>query len=264
MGLLVVGAVLIVGAAALLFFAKKAQETQEKLLVTQTSTCADLAQVLDAVSAELGGVSGGQVTEIKGRTVGGTPVLKAPLSDRDCVWYRSTITEHYREYEWRGQEPNRRRELVDKSRGVSDECSTYDIVIDDGTGRITVDLEGCDVDGAEQIMDRRVSDDDGWAHRFEIKVGVFSFGNSEGITGYQHQEWIIPVGEEVYAIGEARKDGNGLRLAKAREKGVPFMVSTRGEEEVMASKGKQALWMRIGAGACVVAGTGLLIAGLLA
>lgn len=268
MGLVVVGVVLFALAAGLWWGGTLAERKRQVLLATETVTCGDLAATFDAVTAELGSTTFGRVVEVCGRARPGPVALVAPLSDRPCVWYRSTITEHYREYEWRGSEKNndRHRELVDKSRTVSDETSSDAFAIDDGSGSVLVAVDDAKIDVPEQVMDRRVQgDDSGWANRFSVNIGPFSLtGSGEGTTGYQHREWIVAVDATVFAIGEAQRDGSGggLRLGKPRDKAAPFIVSTRDEAAVQNSASNSARAFQIGTIVAAVAGAGAVIAGL--
>ncbi len=265
MALVLIGLALFAVAGGLWWAGTQAQQRQQALVATETSSCADLDATLVAVAEGVGDATIGRQVEVCGTANPGPVKLTAPLSGRECVWYRTTVTEHYREYEWRGSEQNkdRRRELVDRSREVSDEASSDPFVLDDGSGTITVHVEGADIDHPQQVIDRRVVSDDGWAGRLSVRLGPITLdGGGDGITGYQHCEWVVPVGARVFAIGEAHRDA-GLSLRKPRT-GAPFIVSLRSEEELRQSAASSAKWMQIGMVAVVVAGVACVIFGLFA
>jgi hypothetical protein len=267
MALVLIGVALFAAAGGLWWGAGQALQRQQALMATETSSCSDLDATLVAVAEGVGDATIGHQVEVCGTAKPGPVALTAPLSGRACVWYRTTVTEHYREYEWRGSEQNkdRRRELVDRSREVSNEASSDPFALEDGSGRITVHVEGADIDHPQQVIDRRVVNDDGWAGRLSVRLGPITLdGGGDGITGYQHEEWVVPVDAQVFAIGEAHKDGGGLLLRKPRTGGAPFIVSLRTEEELRKSAASSAQWMRIGMIAAGVGGIGCVIAGCLA
>jgi len=267
MVLVLVGVALLAVAGGLWWGVGRAQKRKEALMATETSTCKDLDATLVAVAEGVGDSTIGHVVEVTGEAKPGPVALTAPLSQRACVWYRTTVTEHYREYEWRGSDQNhdRRRELVDKSREVSDEVSSDPFVLDDGSGFIAVNIDGADIDHPQQVIDRRVVSDDGWANRLSVRLGPITLdGGGDGITGYQHCEWVVPVGARVFAIGEAHKEGSGLLLRKPRSGDSPFIVSLRSEEELRTSAAKSAKWMQIGMIAAGAAGVGCVVFGCVA
>jgi len=159
--------------------------------------------------------------------------LTAPESGREVVWHRTLLTEHYTTTETDSEGKSRQ---VDKTRVVAQHESQEPFVVRDATGEIVVDPRGADLDNPFEFVDkfeRNSSNidlcDSKWANIAEqfAKAGV------QG--GIQHQEWGIPVGQQLYVLAEAN-DRSGTLTMSRPEKG-RFTISTKTEEELRDSAG---------------------------
>lgn len=252
--LLVIGGVLLVGAAVLAFLGRRAARRVGAVAGTQRSSCGELRGVA--------GVSQGALVELGGAAASGPDgELRSPLAERACVWYRSTITEVYRTYETRGSGSNRRRELVEKKRERSDETSSQRFALDDGSGTATIDPRDAHVDRPIEVLDRMVTDDTGgWSRRFNLSIdfGIFNLGGGEGTIGFEQEEWILPAGQQLYVLGEARAEGDGAVVAEPKDGG-ELLISTRSEDEVLKSSKRRVFAFNAGAASCGVAGLALVV-----
>ena len=241
---ILIGVVLLVVAGALYFFAGRAKSRGAGLAAAPTVPVKDLGSV------------GPMLVEVVGTAVAAGPTLTSPIGGQPCVWFRSTVHELYRERVGTGQ--NARTQ--NKERLVSDDTSPNPIVIDDGTGTVTVDLDGCDVDRPVLALDRRIDDDDSLGE--ELLKGLLN-PRGDDAYGYRQREHIIAAGQRLFAIGVVTVGTDGPRLTKPTEKGQPFLVSTRDEAQLQRSAASSSRWLTVGAVVAGVAGVAAVIAGAL-
>lgn len=100
-----------------------------------------------------------------------------------CVWQRYEVWEHWMRSSLRSR--RRWREWVEG------ETSTELFAVDDGTGRVLVDLGRAHLEGLRPAVDRITSPDRSEPH----SVGEYE------ITGYQHTSWLIRPGDALTVMG---------------------------------------------------------------
>ena len=242
---IVIGIVLLLAAAAMYFFANRSEQRGAGLAAAPTVPVKDLGSV------------GSAVVEVVGTAVAAGPTLTSPIGQQPCVWYRSVVEELYRDTVGTGD--NRRTQ--NKERVVSDDSSPNPIAIDDGTGTVLVELDGCDVDRPVLALDRRIDDGEGLAE--ELLASLVN-SRRDDTYGYRQREHIIPAGQRLFAIGAVTMGPDGPRLTKPSEKGQPFMVSTRSEAQLASSAASSARWLQVGAVVAGVLGVVAIVAGALA
>lgn len=244
--LVVVGAVLVVAAVVPALLGRRARRRAQAVADTPTTRCEDVGMMTIP----------GQDTRVECIGVaapGSAGPLTAPLSDRECVWYRSQVTEHYWDTERRTDAQGRSTSnRVRRTRQVSDEHSSAPFTITDETGSVAVDARDARIDRPEKALDR-----------FEDRPreGIWKelvFGSRT--IGYQHEEWVVAAGTPLYVIGAAVQRGEGWVLA--RPPGGELTVSTRSQEELLAATRRAATWWSVGAGALAAVGVVVLVVGL--
>lgn len=100
-----------------------------------------------------------------------------------------------------------------------------------------------------------------------MQFGGFSFTLSptqggRRITGYHYSEHVIPLGEQVYILGEASDREKELIIRQPQEKGKPFIISVRSEEEITKGLEKSATlqqWFGFG---LIAVGLAVIVAGI--
>lgn len=243
--------VLLLGIGALLLFLKgKSEDKLLEVKATKTSPACDLNDLCQAVADEIGPGGFAQLAEVKGRVECDRP-LQGELSEEPCVWYSMNVEELYEEtYTETDANGNPVTRTRTGSTTVANNTRSVPFVVRDETGVVAIYPEGAKIEG-HQVLNRHEPAQSGAG---TISLGNFSMSlspnNGRRITGYRYSEQIIPVGEQLYVIGEAsdREDGK-LALRSPGEKGKPFIVSVRSEEEVTkgletAAKVKQ--WIGFG------------------
>jgi len=260
-----IGAIVAAVLAVVLFLIARSQAAKAAdIASTQTSTVAGLSELASKVAAEIGAGSFAEYAEIKGRAACDS-VLRADYSETECVWYECVATREYEEEYWENDSEGRRQR---KTRRGSEEVSRMlrdpPFFIEDGTGRIRVEPSGAAIEPEKSFSSFEPGEGSG-----SIRAGAFSLSVAMGLAagrrtlGYRFEERCIPVGREVYAIGQASDSGGTLALRKPDAKGKRFIVSLRSEEAILAGAKKASLGLRIGAGVAAAAAAGLAAAGLL-
>jgi len=254
------GVIALVVAAVAYFYAHSQQKSLSEMTLAETVTCDELGQLSAAAAEAVGAGSFGQACEVVGVAAPGAQgALTAPESGREVVWHRTLLTEHYTTTETDSEGKSRQ---VDKTRVVAQHESQEPFVVRDATGEIVVDPRGADLDNPFEFVDkfeRNSSNidlgDSKWANIAEqfAKAGV------QG--GIQHQEWGIPVGQQLYVLAEAN-DRSGTLTMSRPEKG-RFTISTKTEEELRDSAGTTVAIATSIAVVVGVIGVVLLVLGLL-
>ena len=253
------GIIALVVAAVAYFYARSQRKSLRAMTLTETLTCGELAQLSSAAAEAVGPGSFGQACEVAGAAAPGAQgVLRAPESGREVVWHRTVLTEHYTATETDSQGKSRE---VDKTRVVASHATEDPFVVRDATGEIVVDPRGADMDEPFELADRFERNaanfelgDSKWANLAE------QFANAGVRGGIQHQEWGIPVGQQLYVLAEANDRSGGLTMS--RPEAGRFLISTKTEQELRKSAGSTVAIATAIAGVFGVAAVVLLVLGL--
>ena len=236
------------------YYRRLLQATQR----TETLQCSQLTELSKAAAEAVGPGSFNQGCEVVGTAVGaeGGP-LTGPESKQECVWHKTVLTEHY--WDWETDSDGDRRR-VERQREISSHTSETPFLVDDGSGRVSIDPRGATIDGEEKVVSR-MERDPGRAQSSGIlglAQSVFEFGDRT--IGIEHEEWIIRTGGRLYVLGEVTDRRGLLQLAKPDEG--PMIISTRSEEEFAASSRKWVKWSLIAAAVLAPAGVVLTVLAL--
>ena len=130
--------------------------------------------------------------------------------------------------------------------------------IEDATGSLAVDPAGASFT-AEQALSR--TEPAGSGPR-QLTVGRYSLDAPADprTRGYRFFEETIPVGREIYALGEVTDPGGELRLASPTGEG-RLLISVKSREQLLKELGSGSKFMRGAAIACGVLGLLLLVFG---
>lgn len=264
--LVIVGIALLILGGVLLLVRRSQQGKLLEILGTKTSTAQELIKAAEYVAERLGERgSFKQVTEVKGVLKCDNP-LRSEIAQEPCVYYSMTVTREYEESYW--ETDSQTKQQVRKTRRSSDVVSQNSqripFWVEDATGPTWVNPEGADIDSV-QVIDKFESNTGGI-----IALGGFSFnvGSLVGqmlsdtrTLGYRFREHILPIGRQVYVLGEAADSTGTVQIQKPSTKG-KFIISLKSEEELVRSTKSTIQWLLVGAVACGLAGLGLIVAGL--
>jgi hypothetical protein len=216
MGFFIGGGVCLLIAVIGFFILGAAKRKQEDIVGTETYSAAEIADVYKTSKEEMLDGSFKFPCELKG-TVDAERFLTAPLSGKRGVWYRSLVERQRQVTELVTDSKGRRQKRVSQVwETVSDETDSVDFHVVDGSGRTRVAVKGAEIIGAHVVHDR-----------FEPEKG---FGDNR-VLGYRKQEWLIPEGVNVYALGVVTDAGGELAMRKTGDD--RFIVSLKSEQELV-------------------------------
>ena len=238
--MLIAGGVLLAVAVAAFFWHRSTGKRLAALASTETLPCTKLT--VD------------QACEVVGTAQPGpAAVLKGPASGRECVWWRHEVTEHWEEWT---TDSNGKQTRNNRSRQVKDEASSDLFTLKDEAGQVLVSVAGATIDDPVKSFRERKD------VQQSISEGLIdALLTNDRDREIEVEEWILPVGEQLYVRGQPTDSEQGLMMV---DPGDQFLISTRSEEELTSSAG---LWNKVSLITMIVsavAGVGLLIAGALA
>lgn len=265
MAAIIIGAVLL-GISLLLFFLRR--KSQDKLLEiksTQTSTAKDLHDLWQSVKNELGTTGGfKQLTEVKGVVKCDQP-LTGELSKQPCVYYEMEVLERFEEtyYEKDAQGNNQRRTRTGTT-SVAHNTQSVPFYVEDPTGKTLINPHAADIDPVKAVSKYEQN----IQNRNTLSFGGFSLNvsqnrNDRRILGYEFTEKIIPLDRRAYVIGEATDTSGELMIQKPAEKGKPFIITLKSEEELTKGTESNIKALMIGAMISLVAGIAALAYGII-
>lgn len=262
---IIIGLALIGLSVLLIFLRRKSQDKLLEIKSTQTSSTKDLADLCQSVKDGIGN-SGGfkQLSEVKGIVKCAKP-LSGELSKQPCVYYTMDVSERYEEtYYEKDSKGNSVRRTRTGSTTVASNSQSVHFEVEDASGRITVNPNGADIDPVQVVSKYEPS----MQGRNSISFGSFSFNvaRSTGdrkILGYEFTEKIIPLDRRVYVIGEASDSTGELMIQQPSEKGKPFIVTLKSEEELTKGTESNIKALMIGAIVSLIAGLGAIAYGII-
>jgi hypothetical protein len=226
------------------------------------SVMADTRTVGAGEAAHIADPSGTAKVEVYGVAEAREP-LTAPVSGKQCVYFRHQVEELRVEYDRDSQGNRQRRESWHT---ITDEKRHTQFTVRDSTGAVQVNPEKADfvpqktVDNAYGAPGYEPGARSGLGGVVGGVVGdvIGSALGGERSAGIRSSEWIVPVGQQTYVIGNARQTPSGPVLCKGEGH---FMISYKSEEE-LARKFRLAyiLWMVFG----IALGAGGITAAIIA
>jgi len=261
----IVGAILLV-IAVCLYFARRSQSGKlAQVMATETSTCAQAAEMCRGTEG-MSAVAAGAQVEVKG-TAEPREVLTAEMSGRECVCYKTRVERKWEEERWeRDSDGNRQRRTRSGTETMSENeiLNAFDVC--DETGKVLVDPQGANIDWVDSVDKFERGDPEGGTLSiggFRLSIGGIGLGTGGRRTlGYHYQEWILPPQRRVYVLGAPGESNGEPCIVNPDQRGSRFIVSVKSEEEIVKSATRQVFWLTIAAGLCAVAGVALIVAWL--
>ncbi|MGI5834909.1 MAG: E3 ubiquitin ligase family protein [Chloroflexota bacterium] len=264
--LIVVGIVLLILGVVLFLMRRSQQSKLMDIMGTKTSTSQELQKAAEYVAERLGQQgSFKQIAEVKGVLKCDSP-LRSEIAQEPCVYYSMTVTREYEETYWETDSKTKRRQRRTRrgSEVVSQNSQRIPFWVEDSTGSILVNPEGADID-AVQVIDKFENNTGGvitlGGFSFDVGSLVGQFLSDSRTLGYRFRESILPIGRQIYVLGEAADTTGKIQVQKPSGK-EKFIISLKSEEELIRSTKSAAQWMLIGAIVSGIAGAALTIVGL--
>jgi len=267
-----VGIVLVVIAAVLFLFSRRATAKVFHIKATETSKIASIQELVGQVAADMpDGMATGyrDYVELKGRVACDEP-LRGELSDKMCAVVETVVYRVFeRREERRDPQGNVLTEWKKGEETVSSNRREAPFSIDDGTGKLRVKSQtGIELEKLLERFESASAVESGLGGHLTLSLGRFQLslagggpGASSRTLGYKFVERALPVGKTVYALGEVahtEDDGLVLRPPTDEAKKKPFMISLRTEEELVKAGERNAVVLKIIAG--VLAAGGVVLA----
>lgn len=252
------GLILLLVAGGLALGARSKHRRLGRIVSTETCTVGHLRELAASMAEGFGSGELRFPAGVHGKAVCAEPLV-SELAEVPAVYYAMTVRREYEATETvrdaQGREERKTRRGSDQVAG--NERSTP-FLVEDATGSIRVDPSG-----ARFVAEKSLSRFDPSADR-RLRVGRFTLepaGHPGGsrTLGYRFEEQAIPVGREVYVLGEVRDPGGELTLAGAEEGG-EFVVSLKDRSQLIRELGSGARGLRIAAIICGIVGLLLLVA----
>ena len=250
-----IGAVIALGGAYLAFVQKKKSEGQiTELKFSKNSTLPDIKNAWKSVAEQ--GLGYRDFIETTGKAVTDGQLL-SQHGKIPCAYFTATVVREFEKDEMvKDDKGVVQRKTTRGSETVSNQNSPTPLYVEDGGVRVPIDLDGASIDlkdGANRFepyeSNRTYSF---WGVSFTVPQGTRTLG-------FRYAEKIIPLGHPLYIAGEVRESAGNLHIGKPSEKGKPFIVSVKSEEEVVKSReagAKAQLWFGI---ALIVVGVAVAI-----
>lgn len=248
---LLVGALLAaLGAYLAIVQKKKTEGTVTELKFMKAVSLPELAANLENLRSE--GLAEGyrDIVETNGKADADGEV-RAPYSNQVCAYYEASVTREYEKEEvFTDKDGKTQRRRTRASEEVSAQKSSAPLYVKDGEVRIALDLSGAALQ-LKDGTDRFEPYDDSKTYSF---FGVrFSAPTGVRTLGFRYRERIIPPGHPLYVVGELRSSAGELHIGRPSEKGKPFIISVKSEEEVTAGEqGKVKMFLYLGIGLIIV------------
>lgn len=249
--MIIVGILLLAGAVVLAVLAWLARRRFAAMVRAETHSVGDLVAMRDAATQAAGPGSFRYKCEVVGATQPhpeGT--LRAQITGTECVWHRHVVTHKYWVMERDSKGRRRRRNRTEK---VAEHQSEMHFGVRDNTGVIAVNPDGSDPDAPEKVLERFEKGRNRQGTRLEIGGFKLDLGSGHGKTiGYKYEEWVLRPDRHLFVHGEVVDQGEALVMTKPDDG--PFIVSTRNEQQLLASETKKQRWFGIGAAGAAVVG----------
>ena len=212
------------------------------------------SQIGATPTTPIGQLNEGQHAEIKGVASTEHPI-EAPGFDAPCVYYSYTLKRKVRRESSSGGSASYHWKTIDSG------SNRTPFVVTDADGSVKVDPADANID-APQVVDRYVKAGEKIGEMAEgplktilTAAAAFGAGQREKL-----QVRAIQTGREVYILGDVRRAADGaLCVAKGEAE---FFISTKSEEELQRSLGRQSIAFHLAAAVAFAAAIALLIYGL--
>ncbi|MEA4880761.1 MAG: E3 ubiquitin ligase family protein [Synergistaceae bacterium] len=249
-GLLVGALIAALGAYLAIVQKKKTEGTVLELKFMKAVSLPELEANLEDLRKEGLGEGYRDMVETNGKADTDGEV-RTPYSNQICAYYEASVTREYEHKEViRDKDGNTETRRVRASEQVSSQQSPSPLYLKDGDIRIALHLDGAELH-LKDGTDRFEPYDNNKTYSF---FGVRFSAPSEARTlGFRYKERIIPLGHPLYVVGELRSSAGELHIGRPSEKGKPFIISVKSEEEVTAGEqGKVKMFLYLGIGLIIV------------
>ncbi len=252
----IIGSIMLVLGALLAILAPmKIKNKNIEIRFMQTTPVKELKEILEGNAAA--GLEGYRhYVELKGKAGSEKPV-KTPFSEKEVAYYDSNLYQVTEERQTPADKSKTAQAVKKNETLMSNDKSSQPFYLKDTSCLQEVTI---DISQAGSALEALKTFD-----RFEPSnnLGKYSFftGNrysvsGTGTLGFRMTEKTIPLGQNLYVLGEARLENNRIFLGKPVDKKKPFIVSVRDKSDIVSSN-------KSGANVALVFGILIAAAGIL-
>jgi hypothetical protein len=243
-----IGILFIVIGVVCLFVAQSAAAKLKTLASTETLTAKALADLCAQTITSVGKGGFRYMVEVTGRLECATH-LQSEITRQACAGYKSEMVQEYEETTMErntqtGQQTPRTRT---GSETITHNVRLSDFHVVDETGRTRVHPESAEIDWVK-VTDKFEPHN---SPAITINAGGLAWGGigfslapsqagtwnqvrpGRQIRGYRFTEYILPLNQNVFVVGEA-SDAMGELMISRPSKGGSFLVSSKSEEQLAA------------------------------
>lgn len=253
----IIGAILIAaGVLVGILIPMRTKNKNLEIRFMQTTPIAELKEILSGNAAA--GLDGYRhFVELKG-IAGAESTQKAPFSEKDVAYFNADLYQVYEETEAAKDDKGIiRQHLVRHESHLTNQKSTGFITIKDAQSgeKVYIDAAQSDLQlDTIKTLDKFEPVERVQQHSF---FGSFQYSPLGAKTlGFKMVENTIPLGQAIYALGDAWLEGGKIQMGKPIDKKKPFILSSRNETDIVSSN-------KSGAKVALVFGVLLVIAGIL-
>jgi len=236
----IIGGILIIGGAALSFFApRKIKDRNIEIKFMQTTPLKELIAILkDNAAAGLDGYR--HYVELKGSADSDNPE-KATFSEKEVAYYNADLYQIYEEKHTYKDDKGTHQQIRKKETLMSNQKSSGPVVLKDSrSGQkayIDVSQSGLKLETLK-TLDKFEPENSVKKYTF---FGSLQYSNMGTRTlGFRMIEKTIPIGQSLYVLGEAWLEGHKVKIGRPREGKKPFIVSVRSETDIVQANNNSA------------------------
>ena len=265
---LIAGAV--VALLGLFFWIQKGKREGEgaAMELADTSTVAAVNENYQSITGSLGSGNFTHFVELKGQAHAEHP-LTSELAQEKVIYYKAQVIHKYERLEEKRDSNGKiNRRWVSRSETVQDNEQWADgWGLKDSTGFIEVDASKAKLHHEKLLSKHEQGNNPPQGLNvnlggLKLNIGGGTSSNNYRSKGYEYLEYGIRVGTDLYVLGDANDRDGVLRVSKPTDRKQPFIVSTKSEDELVATAGSKAKSAKIGAYVCWGLGAAGVIAGL--
>lgn len=264
----VLAALAIVVGGLLLWGRASNRNKAQQLKTADHRSIGELQEMSKEIAAELGPGSYNEQVELRGNIECAAPLI-SELSESPCVHYRMSIERKYEEQYEHYDQQNDRTELRTRkgSESVASNTRSCPFMLRDDTGAVRVLSDGASID-TEQVLSAfepegsMIGGGQLTFGRFSMGIGA-GWGTGRRTLGYELKEWALPVGRNVYVLGEVNDEEGELRVSKPHDRANKFIISPKSKQALIQAAEGAVKGFTVGAVIAFVAGAGLFVGGLI-
>ncbi len=247
--------IILIAIAIFLYFRKK--KLEDKLLNIKYFDKVDIKSAVEnciSVSTELGSGYYSQMVKVVAVAKMDEPIL-GEFSNKECVYYEVSAEHRFeRKQETRDQNGRVRTNWVAGTSSIGTARVGGEFWLVDKSGeKLDIDIEGADMTLVDAVSDFKST-----RRSVDFSFGSYNPESSRNVRskGYSITESNIPVGKQLFVIGELHDRDGAPKISKPQddEADNPFIVSTVSEDKVIGKIEGKAKMMIFGAIACLIGG----------